>query len=111
MNIENFQSKHKFSLIDIQDALKNVYDPDISVSIYDLGLIYKIDILNNSIIITMTLTSPSCPEAITLPEMAKQSIIEKINNNDVIVEVNVVFDPPWTVENMSDEALLKLNLL
>ena len=111
MDIEIVKNDSNIDIVDIEDALKNVFDPDISVSIYALGLIYKIETLPNAVNITMTLTSASCPEAITLPEMAKNSIEEKLNNSDIIVNVEVVFDPPWTVDNMSEEVLLKLNLL
>lgn len=111
MEIEIITKDNHIDLVDIEDALKSVFDPDISVSIYDLGLIYKIEILPQTVNITMTLTSASCPEAITLPDMAKTSIEEKLNNPDIKVNVEVVYDPPWTVDNMSEEVLLKLNLL
>lgn len=111
MEVEIVQKDDQISIIDIEYALKSVFDPDISVSIYDLGLIYKIETLLNTVNITMTLTSASCPEAITLPASAKSSIEEKLNNPEIIVNVEVVFEPAWTVDNMSEEALLKLNLL
>ena len=109
MEIEIITKDNNIDLVDIEDALKSVFDPDISVSIYDLGLIYKIEILPQTVNITMTLTSASCPEAITLPEMTKTSIEEKLNNPDIKVNVDVVYEPPWTVDNMSEEVLLKLS--
>lgn len=111
MTIEIITTETSISIIDIEDALKTVFDPDISVSIYDLGLIYKIEAIKNNVNITMTLTSANCPEAESLPELAKESIVQKLNNPEIIVNLVVVFDPPWTVDNMSEEVLLKLNLL
>lgn len=111
MMIEIIKKDTLIDIVDIEDALKTVFDPDISVSIYDLGLIYKIETLSNTVNITMTLTSANCPEAESLPDMAKEAVVQKLNNPEIIVNVIVVFDPPWTVDNMSEEVLLKLNLL
>ena len=89
--------------------IKKIYDPEIPVNIYELGLIYKIEISNEKKInIEMTLTSPNCPVAESLPKMVKDNIL-KIEG---IKEVNLklVWDPPWTKEKMSEAAKLELNL-
>ena len=89
--------------------LKKVYDPEIPVNIYDLGLIYNIEIKNeNEAYIEMTLTSPNCPVADSLPRMVKENIssIEGI----VKVDLKLVWNPPWTKDMMSEEAKLELNL-
>lgn len=94
----------------ILDGLKSIYDPEITdFSIYDLGLIYKIEIKENHAHITMTLTSMSCPEAQSIPEDAKNMVQSLCP--DAIISVEVVFEPTWTVDLMSDEVKLKLNLL
>ncbi len=89
--------------------VKKIYDPEIPVNIYDLGLIYNIEIKNdNEVFIEMTLTSPNCPVAESLPRMVKENInsIEGVNK----VELKLVWSPPWTKDMMSDEAKLELNL-
>ncbi|MEN1783676.1 MAG: SUF system Fe-S cluster assembly protein [Bacteroidota bacterium] len=91
-------------------VLKTIYDPEIPVDIYELGLIY--DVLVNEeqeVKILMTLTSPNCPVAETLPV----EVEEKVKSIDVIkdVEVEITFDPPWTQELMSEEAKLELGML
>ena len=89
--------------------IKKVYDPEIPVNIYDLGLIYNIEIKNeNEAYIEMTLTSPNCPVADSLPRMVKENIssIEGI----VKVDLKLVWNPPWTKDMMSEEAKLELNL-
>ena len=89
--------------------IKKVYDPEIPVNIYDLGLIYKIDIKNeNEAYVEMTLTSPNCPVADSLPKMVKDNIcyIEGIKK----VDLKLVWNPPWTKDMMSEEAKLELNL-
>tara|TARA_B100000575_G_scaffold247144_1_gene212468 strand:- start:184 stop:483 length:300 start_codon:yes stop_codon:yes gene_type:complete len=89
--------------------IKKVYDPEIPVNIYDLGLIYKIEIKNeNEAYIEMTLTSPNCPVADSLPKMVKDNInlIKEINK----VDLKLVWSPPWTKDMMSEEAKLELNL-
>lgn len=112
MSIKITENDTNIALVDIEDALKTVYDPDMEeFSIYDLGLIYEIILKHNQVDIIMTLTSPSCIEAENLPVNAKESIIHKLNNPAIIVNVDVVFDPPWTLDNMSDETLSKLGLL
>ena len=95
---------------EIVHILKKIYDPEIPVNIYDLGLIYAIDIDEEDIVeITMTLTSPNCPMADDLLMQVKNNIaaMEGIKN----VNINLVFDPPWDKSMMSDEALLELGLL
>lgn len=95
---------------DIVATLKNIYDPEIPVNIYDLGLIYEIDYTpDGTAEIRMTLTAPNCPVADMLVEdvntqVAKIPGVEKVN-------VTLVFDPPWGKEMMSEEALLELGLL
>lgn len=93
----------------ILNILRNVFDPEIFFSIYDIGLIYKIEINQKQIIVTMTLTSANCPEAQSIPD----EVFEKIQFEfpDYEIMVNVTFDPTWTVDNMSDVVKLKLGLL
>lgn len=94
---------------DIINILKNIFDPEIYFSIYDIGLIYKIEVSNEKITITMTLTSINCPEAQSIPDEVFKKIQEKFPDNEIIVDL--VFEPAWTVENMADEVKLKLGLL
>src|SRR5580765_8960838 len=90
-------------------ALKTVYDPEIPVDIYELGLIYKVDVADNKdVTIDMTLTAPGCPVAGEMPEMVRTAV-ETVPGIGV-VKVNMVFDPPWTPERMSEEAKLELNM-
>src|SRR5437763_17188314 len=90
-------------------ALKTVYDPEIPVDIYELGLIYKVDVADNyDTAVDMTLTAPACPVAGEMPEMV-QSALEKIDGIGKVT-VNMTFDPPWTPERMSEEAKLELNM-
>ncbi|MCH5325968.1 MAG: DUF59 domain-containing protein [Duncaniella sp.] len=92
------------------DMLKTVYDPEIPVDIYNLGLIYGIDLNNDgSLQITMTLTAPSCPAADFLVEDARMKLesIEGVSS----VDINIVFEPEWTKEMMSEEAKLDLGFL
>ena len=89
--------------------IKKIYDPEIPVNIYDLGLIYNIEIKNeNETYIEMTLTSPNCPVAESLPKMVKENInsIEGVKK----VDLKLVWNPPWTKDMMSEEAKLELNL-
>ena len=91
----------------IIDVLKNIYDPEIPVNIYDLGLIYKIDARKcGKVRIIMTLTTPNCPVAEYLPIQVKQAVssIEGVTN----VDINLTFDPPWNKEMLSEEAMLEL---
>ena len=92
------------------ECLQTIFDPEIPVSIYELGLIYKIDILPiNNVQITMTLTAPSCPAAQEIPIEVDQKVrmIEGINE----VDVSVVWDPPWDKSMMSEAASLELGFM
>ena len=93
----------------IVSEIKKIYDPEIPVNIYELGLIYKIEIdEKNRVLVEMTLTSPNCPVAESLPNSVKENIlkIDGIKN----VDLKLVWDPPWTKEKMSEAAKLELNL-
>ncbi|RWA62286.1 MULTISPECIES: SUF system Fe-S cluster assembly protein [unclassified Mesorhizobium] len=88
---------------DIVSALKTVYDPEIPADIYELGLVYKIDIEDDrSVKIDMTLTAPGCPVAGEMPGWVENAVgaVEGVSG----VEVSMVFDPPWTPDRMSEEA-------
>ncbi len=90
-------------------ALKSVYDPEIPVDIYELGLIYKVDVADNKdVTIDMTLTAPGCPVAGEMPGMVKDAV--KTVKGIGEVKVNMTFDPPWTPDRMSEEAKLELNM-
>ena len=94
---------------DILAALKTVYDPEIPADIYELGLIYKIDIGDDRAIkIDMSLTSPNCPSAQELPIMVENAVSSVTGVGPV--KVDVVWDPPWDPSRMSDEARLVLNM-
>ena len=89
--------------------IKKIYDPEIPVNIYELGLIYEIKVeKNNHIKVKMTLTTPNCPVAESLPKEVKDSIMEVKEVNDVDLEL--VWDPPWDKSMMSEAAKLELNL-
>ena len=93
----------------IISEIKKIYDPEIPVNIYELGLIYKIEIKEaKKVNIDMTLTSPNCPVAESLPKMVKDNILKLDGVDDV--ELNLVWDPPWTKDKMSEAAKLELNL-
>ncbi|MDZ4740010.1 MAG: SUF system Fe-S cluster assembly protein [Alphaproteobacteria bacterium] len=90
-------------------ALKTVFDPEIPVDVYELGLIYKIDVGDNKdITIDMTLTAPACPVAGEMPGWVKDAVARVPGVG--AVTVNMVFDPPWTPARMSEEAKLELNM-
>ena len=94
---------------DIVGALKSVYDPEIPVDIYELGLIYKVDIADDrQVAVDMTLTSPNCPAAVELPGMVENAISSVQGVGPV--KVKVVFDPPWDQSRMSEDARVALNL-
>ncbi len=94
---------------DIIAALKTIYDPEIPVDIYELGLIYRIDISDDRVItIDMTLTAPGCPVAGDMPGWVQKAVGEVEGVKEV--RVNLVFDPPWDMSRMSDEARLALNM-
>ena len=89
--------------------IRKIYDPEIPVNIYELGLIYKIEIKEaKKVNIDMTLTSPNCPVAESLPRMVKDNILKLEGVDDV--DLNLVWDPPWTKDKMSEAAKLELNL-
>lgn len=94
----------------VQAALREVYDPEIPVNIYELGLIYKVDINpeTNNVFVKMTLTSPGCPVAGEMPGMIQNSI--KTVAEVGLVEVMIVWDPPWDPSKMAETAKLQLNM-
>jgi len=90
-------------------ALKTVFDPEIPVDVYELGLIYKVDVADNrDISVDMTLTAPGCPVAGEMPDMVRTAVegVEGVG----AVTVNMTFDPPWTPERMSEEARVALDM-
>jgi FeS assembly SUF system protein len=94
---------------DIIQALRTVYDPEIPINIYELGLIYEINITPpGNVAIKMTLTTPNCPEAQSLPASIEAAVrsVERV----VDVSLELVWDPPWTKDNMSEEARLLLGI-
>ena len=94
---------------DIVAALKTVYDPEIPADIYELGLIYKVDIEDDrSVKVDMTLTTPNCPSAQELPIMVENAVSSVAGVGPVTV--NIVWDPPWDQSRMSDEARATLNM-
>ena len=95
---------------DIVAMIKTVYDPEIPVDIYELGLIYDIDIEDSGVVhVNMTLTSPACPVAESLPMEVQEKIMKVEGAKNV--DLRVVFDPPWTKERMSEEARFALDML
>ena len=90
------------------EEIKKIYDPEIPVNIYELGLIYKIEVDNNKVNIDMTLTSPNCPVAESLPKEVKSNIMKIEGVSDV--NLNLVWEPPWDKDKMSEAAKLELNL-
>ena len=93
----------------IVSEIKKIYDPEIPVNIYELGLIYKIEIKESKkVLVEMTLTSPNCPVAESLPKSVKDNILKLEDVEDV--DLQLVWDPPWSKEKMSEAAKLELNL-
>ena len=91
------------------EQLKTVYDPEIPVDIYELGLIYKVDVSDErEVAIEMTLTAPGCPVAGEMPDWVRDAVL-KVEGVKACA-VNLVFDPPWDPSRMSDEAKLQLNM-
>ena len=91
------------------EEIKKIYDPEIPVNIYELGLIYKIDVdEKNKVNVDMTLTSPNCPVAESLPKDVKENIMKVKGVSDV--NLNLVWEPPWDKDKMSEAAKLELNL-
>lgn len=98
-----------FSKDDIIAALKTVFDPEIPVNVWDMGLIYDIDIAQTGVVIKMTFTSPTCPmmeELMSQVQNAAQGVV-----GDMPVQVELVWDPPWDLSRMSDEARIELDLV
>ncbi|HNY44163.1 MAG: iron-sulfur cluster assembly protein [Bacteroidota bacterium] len=96
--------------INIVENLKTVYDPEIAINVYDLGLIYRIDVNSDyDVDVDMTLTAPNCPMADDIIKNVNDAIknVENVRS----VNINLVFDPPWSKDMLSDEALLELGLL
>lgn len=91
------------------EALKEIYDPEIPVNIYDLGLIYGVEIVDSHAVVTMTLTTPHCPVAESMPGEVELRVgaVPGVGS----AEVNLVWDPPWDPHKMSDEAKLELGML
>jgi FeS assembly SUF system protein len=95
---------------EIVRVLKNIFDPEIPVNIYDLGLIYEIDVDDDrNVKVTMTLTAPNCPVADSLIDDVNRQVnaVEGVNK----AEINLTFDPPWDQTMLSDEAKLELGLM
>ena len=88
--------------------IKKIYDPEIPVNVYDLGLIYDVQVNEHKVKIKMTLTTPNCPVAESLPKEVKDGAMQVDEIEDVDLEL--VWDPPWTKDMMSDAAKLELNL-
>ncbi len=91
------------------EKLKSVYDPEIPVDIYELGLIYKVDVSDDrDVVVDMTLTAPGCPVAGEMPDWVRDAVMQIDGIRSC--KVNLVFEPPWTQSMMSDEAKLQLNM-
>ena len=94
----------------VVEALKSIYDPEIPVDIYELGLIYDVDVSEDGdAVVTMTLTTPHCPVAESLPNEVELRVMSVPGIRDAVV--NLVWDPPWDPSKMSDEARLELGML
>ncbi len=114
MSIEKKDIRTERSFIEIQndvmDVIRTIFDPEIPVNIYDLGLIYEVKVSpDNKVKVLMTLTAPNCPAAEILPNEIKEKIerIEGVKE----VEIELTFDPPWEMSMMSEEAKLELGFL
>tara|TARA_B100000579_G_C22598241_1_gene741387 strand:+ start:44 stop:454 length:411 start_codon:yes stop_codon:yes gene_type:complete len=108
-SFSNCDENLKLNKEDIIKALKTVYDPEIPVNIYDLGLIYEIELIDDYIVkVNMTLTTPNCPVAGEMPSMVANSI--KNLNGFKSVEINLVWEPPWTKDMMTEDAKLALDI-
>jgi len=109
VDYENLSPAQQAMTDDIIGALKSVYDPEIPVDIYELGLIYRVEITDaRDVIIDMTLTAPGCPVAEQMPIWVQDAIGAVDGVGDV--KVNMVFEPPWDISRMSDEARVALNM-
>ena len=92
----------------IMEEIRKIYDPELPVNIYELGLIYDIKVDGSKAEIKMTLTTPNCPVAESLPKEVKEGVMQVEGIDDV--DLQLVWDPPWTKDMMSDAAKLELNL-
>jgi len=92
----------------IIEEIRKIYDPELPVNIYDLGLIYDVQVLEEKVKIKMTLTTPNCPVAESLPKEVKEAAMQVEGIKEVDLEL--VWDPPWNKDMMSDAAKLELNL-
>lgn len=113
-DVNQEEKKKEYNLDDIKEevikVLRNCYDPEIPVNIYDLGLIYDIEIATNGdVLVVMTLTSPACPVAGSLPTEVQEKLREHPMIHDARIEIT--FDPPWNLDRMSEEAKLELGFL
>lgn len=97
-----------FDKDDIIAALKTVYDPEIPVNVWDMGLIYDIDIQDNQVVIQMTFTSPTCPMMEEILQQVREAVQSVVGDTDV--RVDLVWDPPWDLSRMSDAARVELDL-
>ena len=102
MNEEELKEK-------VIEKLQTIHDPEIPVNIYDLGLVYNVEISNAHAIVTMTLTTPNCPVAESMPGEIEMRVAAVPGVGSA--EVNLVWDPPWDPQKMSDEAKLELGML
>lgn len=93
----------------IMAELKTIYDPEIPVNLVDLGLIYAVNLEGHSAQVSMTLTNPGCPVAATFPLMVKHHLMSIKELEDITI--NLVWDPPWTPDRMTEEAKLKLGIV
>ena len=113
-DVNSKQEKKEINVDEVKEevikVLKSCYDPEIPVNIYDLGLIYDIAVATNGdVLVIMTLTSPACPVAGSLPTEVQEKLREHPMIHDARVEIT--FDPPWGLDNMSEEAKLELGFL
>lgn len=107
---ENMGKKLEEIKEEVIKVLRNCFDPEIPVNIYDLGLIYDVNVATNGdVLVIMTLTSPACPVAGTLPIEVQEKLKEHPMINDARVEIT--FDPPWSFDNMSEEAKYELGFI
>ncbi|VGO13763.1 Iron-sulfur cluster carrier protein [Pontiella desulfatans] len=104
------QDHNEELFLQVVRSLRMVFDPEIPVNVYDLGLIYNLDVdEDNKVYVRITLTAPNCPEAERIPGNIQKAVAETEGVSDA--EVELVFEPPWTRENMSTAALLALGLI
>ena len=109
-HINDPDKARKVPVVDILDALSSVFDPEIPVNIYELGLIYDIEAKDNGdVYITMSLTAPGCPVAGILPKQAADAVAKLAHVG--LVEVELIWDPAWTKDRMSDDAKLALDIM